>query len=138
MTTSKCHICGKEAVDRCFTCGNLFCPEHGNTNCSRCQSGIVEGDNRQDRVSAAPRAEGMRPAWWRPQVAEDFEPPACYVCKGLARLTCFNCQRLYCAEHAGRNGLCRNCASSSWLGLIIFFGVIAALGLLIVLGYWTR
>ena len=71
-----------------------------------------------------------RLAWWRPQPAEDFEPPACHVCTGLTRLICRNCERYFCKEHAGSHGLCAECAWSARLGtliLVILFGGIAAL-----------
>src|SRR5262245_40395914 len=128
-----CYICKSEAVGRCYTCGNLFCAEHGERDCQRCAAGIVPGDYRADRVAARPLARA-RPAWWRPQAAEDFEPPACYACKGLARAHCRNCQCLYCPDHAGPSGLCAACDRSSKLGLAVLLGVIALMGLLMLLG----
>src|SRR5438105_4680812 len=105
-----CHICGKEAVDRCYTCGNLFCIEHGYINCTRCETGIAPGDTRPDRISASRlREEPGRHAWWRPQRAEDYDPPSCYRCEGLSRTVCRNCERHYCPEHAGPSGLCQKC-----------------------------
>src|SRR5262245_21897072 len=137
LVQQECHICGKEAVGRCFTCGNLFCHDHGETNCLRCETGIVEGDYRADRVTVAPRPADRRASWWRPQVADDFEPPACYICHGLTRLVCRNGQSLYCPEHAGASGLCIRCDRSSRLGLYIFLGMLLLLALLAALGFWT-
>lgn len=125
-----CHFCNREAVDRCFSCGELFCEEHGRVDCRRCETAIAPGDCRQDRVSARPLSPSARPGWWRPQPAEDFDPPACYECKGLARVVCRNCGSYYCWEHAGKNGLCAECARSSRIGtliLLIIFGLIAGM-----------
>src|SRR5262245_13092239 len=132
----KCYICKTEATSRCYTCGNLFCAEHGDErDCQRCATGIVQGDYRADRVTALPRAAARRPAWWRPQLAEEFEPPACCVCKGLARLTCRNCHSLYCPDHAGPSGLCAACDRSSKIGLAVLLCTIGLLGLLALFGW---
>ena len=131
-----CHICGTEAMGRCYSCGSLFCEAHGDDiNCQQCATGIIEGDFRADRITTSPRAATARPGWWRPQPAEDFEPPACYICKALARRICRNCRELYCNEHAGAAELCETCARSSLLGLFILGGVLLILSVLIVLGY---
>lgn len=136
MSASKpvlCHFCQQEAVGRCYTCGQLFCAEHGSRNCTFCETAIAPGDRRADRISAVPlEKKGHRGAWWRPLPAEDFEPPACYECKGLARRTCRHCGRLYCGEHAGQQGLCAACERSSWVGLYI----LAGLALLILILVW--
>src|ERR1700677_1220538 len=103
-----CHICGDEAIDRCYTCGQLFCADHGKVDCVRCASAIAAGDTRADRVSASRlRDDAARgKAWWRTREAEDFEPPSCHVCHGLARRVCTNCRQHYCGEHAGAADLC--------------------------------
>ena len=127
----KCHLCDQEAVDRCYQCGQLFCPEHGGVNCSACSSGIAEGDPRQDRVSARRLANAGRGyAWWRPVTAEEFVPPACYQCGGLTRSRCVGCGRRYCANHAGTGGRCAECHASSTTGMLIGLGVIGGLGLI--------
>jgi hypothetical protein len=113
-----CYICGQEAVERCYTCGKLFCAQHGQVNCTRCETAIAPGNAREDRVSRSRLAPARSPAWWRPQQAEDFDPPACHACQGLARQRCSNCDRMYCAEHAGPNRLCSECGRSSLLGLV--------------------
>jgi hypothetical protein len=104
-----CQFCKRDAVDRCYNCGVLFCAEHGDGNCRQCATGIVAGDSRADRVSAELMAPPARPAWWRPQPAEDYEPPACITCGGLARFQCPQCGDRCCREHAGREGLCPRC-----------------------------
>jgi hypothetical protein len=129
-----CHICGQEAVARCYTCGQLFCEKHGDRDCERCSTAFAPGDRRADHISASRLGNGGRPAWWRPQEAEDFEPPACYDCGGLARLICRNCNSLYCREHAGSRGLCAACDRSSWMGLYILLGMLAFLAILVLLG----
>lgn len=125
----KCHLCGDPAVDRCYTCGQLFCDRHGRTDCSACTNGIAAGDPRPDRITAEP---GLAPrsthAWWRPREAEEYQPPACYVCKGLTRSTCHTCGRQFCKEHAGNERLCRSCYRSS----SIFLSAFAVLMLLVV------
>lgn len=123
-----CHICGAEAVDRCYSCGDLFCPEHGKTkhgktDCVRCSTGIRAGDRRADRISAAVLVKNARPGWWRPQEAEEYDPPACYACGGLARRRCYNCHDLFCAEHAGKRGLCLACEKSARTGTLLLVGV---------------
>ena len=130
-----CHICHKEAVDRCYTCGELFCAEHGDINCRRCETGIVAGDSRTDRVSAVLlTTKSSRPGWWRPQPAEDYDPPACYECQGLARYVCADCRARYCREHAGKNGLCEQCQRSTRGGTIMLVVLFIILGSLTVLG----
>jgi len=130
----KCHVCGEPAVDRCYTCGRLFCERHGEKNCSVCVHGIAAGDPRPDRFTAAPNhLSAPNKSWWHPQEAEDYQPPACYVCQGLARRTCQNCQRLFCADHAGNDHLCRQCYRSTSIGLIAF-GVLMLL--VVALALW--
>ncbi|MFO0965697.1 MAG: hypothetical protein U0793_08950 [Gemmataceae bacterium] len=126
-----CHICGGEAVGRCYTCGELFCVRHGSEDCLRCETAIAPGDRRGDRVSVKPMPAKQRYGWWRPIPAEDFEPPACHVCHGLARQTCRNCHELYCAEHAGYPGLCQDCSRSARLGMWVLLFSIAALVLMV-------
>lgn len=128
-----CHICGQDAVERCYTCGKLFCASHGQVNCCRCETGIAPGDRRADHISAVRLRETPDRPWWRPQQAEDYEPPACQVCRGLARNTCRNCEQVYCAEHAGPNGLCRECGRSSLLSLFVLIGCLAVM---ILMGMW--
>lgn len=130
-----CHLCQQEAVGRCYTCGQLFCAQHGSRNCLTCETAIAPGDRRADRISAAPlERQGRRGAWWRPLPAEDFEPPACYQCHGLARHTCRHCRQLYCPEHAGQHGLCAGCDRSSWVGLYVLAGLVLFVVLVIWLG----
>jgi hypothetical protein len=62
-------------------------------------------------------------AWWRPQRAEAYAPPACYSCQGIARHSCLNCGQLYCPEHAGLAGVCAECGKSSRLGIVILAAV---------------
>jgi hypothetical protein len=83
-------------------------------------------------------SRGRRPGWWRPQAAEDYEPPACHYCKGIARMVCRNCQHLYCPEHAGSHDLCKSCDRSSYLGLIVLGFIVVFMVLLIGVGYLAR
>ena len=132
-----CHICGQEAIDRCYTCGQLFCGEHGRVNCIRCETGIAPADNRADRISAGRLRDEKtgRVAWWRAQEAEDFEPPSCHICQGLARRVCRNCQQHYCAEHAGPSYLCQTCGRSSLLGIWCLLGGLAIMGGIVLSGF---
>ena len=126
-----CHICGQEAVDRCFTCGKLFCAAHGEVNCNRCATGIAAGDNRADRISTTRLRDetgGVRTPWWRAQPAEEYDPPSCHVCHGLARRVCKNCELHYCAEHAGPAYLCQPCGRSSLLGIWCLVGGLGIMG----------
>jgi hypothetical protein len=132
-----CHVCQEEAVGRCYTCGELFCARHGDVNCFRCTTAFVEGDPRPDRVSAEPLAKGSRPGWWRPQQAEDYEPPACYECKGLARRVCRHCGSVYCPDHAGSGGLCAACSRSSYFGLVALVAIIVLMGGLMLVGWFV-
>lgn len=131
-----CFLCGDEAVDRCFTCGQLFCPRHGQKNCVRCQSGIAEGDPRGDRVTANPPQAPSPPGWWRPQPAEDYTPTACWICKGLTRAICVECRRPYCAEHAGKKFRCQECQPSSDIPTLVV-GLFLVVAVLWFLGYWA-
>lgn len=126
-----CHICGDEAVGRCFACGNLFCHRHGTEDCERCETAIAPGDRRGDRISQRPLPPRARFGWWRPIPAEDFEPPGCYLCQGLTRQTCRNCQQRFCPEHAGYPGMCQPCSRSARLGLYVLFAALAVIGGLI-------
>jgi hypothetical protein len=131
-----CYICQAEAVTRCYQCGALVCAEHGqNEICVHCSSGIAEGDPRADRISVKPLGKQKENAWWRPQQAEDYQPPACYACKALARAVCRNCQAIYCHEHRGPNGLCKDCGRSANLGAYVFVGV-ASVMLVLFLCHW--
>lgn len=114
-----CHLCSNEAIDRCFTCGRLVCADHGAKNCAACQGSFQPGDPSFERVSVAPPRTGQDAAWWRPQKAEEYVPPACYVCRGLTRAVCAHCGRYYCAEHAGRNFSCKECNTASNVSLYV-------------------
>ena len=133
-----CHICNQEAVGRCYTCGALFCQAHGQVNCARCETSIVAGDPRPDHVSAQPFGSGGRPGWWRPQVAEDYDPPACHMCGALARRVCRHCGSLYCSQHAGAGELCAGCTRSSHVGMLAFLGVVLLMGTLMLVGLFTK
>ncbi len=133
-----CHICHQEAVGRCYTCGGLFCEEHGRVDCTRCATAIAAGDPRPDRISAVPMKSAYRPGWWRPQPAEDFEPPACYECQGLARRVCRNCGCYYCPDHAGPANLCAGCSRSSWLGIYLLLGTAILIGALLLFGFLSK
>jgi hypothetical protein len=111
-----------------------MCAQHGKENCTRCESGIAAGDPRSDRISATPISRAARPGWWRPQQAEDYVPPACYACQGLARAVCPNCRSLYCPEHAGSGDLCQACGRSAWLGPAILVIVFAGIALVLLWG----
>jgi hypothetical protein len=95
----------------------------------------MAGDNRADRVSPARQARKSRPAWWRPQVAEDYEPSACQDCRGLAPYVCPNCGGRYCREHAGKNGLCAQCQQALRGGNVFLVIMILILGGLTLFGY---
>ena len=87
-------------------------------------------------ISAEPLGQGSRPGWWRPQIAEDYDPPACYECKGLARRSCKHCGSLYCNEHAGSAGLCAACHRSSWVGMLFLAGLLLCVVGLLIAGWW--
>ena len=135
-----CHICNHEAVGRCYTCGLLFCEAHGSVNCVRCETGIAPGDSRDDRVSRVRLAETARPGWWRPQEAEDYQPTACYECQGLAPYVCLDCGDRYCAEHAGKNGLCAACQrrlrGGNVILVLVILGLVALTALGLVQAHW--
>jgi hypothetical protein len=121
-----CYACENEAVGRCYNCGELFCDRHGKLNCDRCEAAIVAGDPRPDRISTQPLSRLNGQAWWRPQPAEDYQPPACYECGGLTRSACRNCGSLYCPEHGGKE-LCAACRSSSNMGMLALLGIVLLL-----------
>jgi hypothetical protein len=133
-----CHICQAEAVTRCFNCGELVCADHGkNDTCPNCNAGFAAGDPRATHISNEPMAKPeSQHAWWRPQEAEEYQPPACYKCKGLSRATCRNCRDKYCQEHAGPNGLCQDCGRSANLGLYVIAAVAVLLLLSWLLTWW--
>jgi hypothetical protein len=133
-----CHVCGQEAVGRCYNCGALFCAQHGDTNCFRCDTSFMAGDPRPDRISAAPRQTAPHAGWWRPQPAEAYTPPACYECQGIARRVCANCQQRYCPEHAGKNGVCAECHQSSYVGIAILGAIAVVFGIVLLIGWWQR
>jgi hypothetical protein len=135
-----CYICQAEAVTRCYTCGELVCAQHGkNDSCQHCNSGIAAGDPRHSHITDGPLGKPeQQPAWWRPQEAEEFQPPACYECKGLTRAVCRNCHSNYCKEHAGPNGLCQACGRSANLGLYVVLGMIALLLLMFACNWLFR
>jgi hypothetical protein len=66
---------------------------------------------------------------------DDDGPPSCYVCDGLARHLCENCQNLYCPEHGGRRGWCEECTRTSRAGLLLSFAVFGFIGAVLVLMY---
>ncbi len=130
----QCHLCPQEAVGRCFTCGALFCADHGREDCDRCAAAVAAGAPRPRRRNA--QHSGSRATWWRPQVAENYSPPACYECQGLTRKSCRHCGNWYCADHAGPQELCASCGRSSNLGLFALAAIALALAGLIVAGFW--
>jgi hypothetical protein len=133
---SSCHICNAEAVSRCYNCGALVCAEHGKGDtCPGCSTGFAVGDPRADRISVEPMPQQEKHGWWRPQEAEEYVPPACYQCKGLARAVCRNCRANYCADHAGRNGLCRECGRSANFGIYVFAGMIGLIVLMLLFNW---
>ncbi len=126
-----CHICKAEAVTRCFNCGELVCAEHAKGDvCPLCSTGIVGGDPRA--ISAIPLPAPTEKGWWRPRQADEFKPTECYECKGLARGVCRNCQGNYCQEHAGVNGLCKQCERSANLGIFVVAGIFGLMLLLMI------
>lgn len=133
-----CHLCQSEAVSRCYNCGELVCAEHGkNDTCPGCSTGIASGDPRTTHIANAPLPKpAAQHAWWRPQEAEEYQPPACYECKGLARGICRNCRATYCHEHRGVNGLCRACARSANLGLYLFASMAGLMLLMCLFSWW--
>jgi hypothetical protein len=132
-----CHLCEVEAVTRCHNCGALLCAEHGgkDDDCRRCTTAIAAGDPGGNRISATPLGQLKTPGWWRPQQAEEYQPPACYACQGLTRAVCRNCQNRYCYEHKGPSGLCGECGRSARLGMVIFVGIFSIM-LLFCLYHW--
>jgi hypothetical protein len=132
LTAAPCYLCEREAVSRCYTCGQLICDRHGKENCVPCDSALVAGDPRGVQYNGTgPRFPYSRPGWWRPQQAEDYEPPACYACNAIARRTCRNCGDRYCPDHAGPSGLCQACGRSSWLGVFFFVFALAMMALIL-------
>ena len=87
------------------------------------------------RASTAGPTSSVARSWWRPLVAEEYQPPACYECKGLARGVCRNCHSKYCAEHAGGTGLCKACNRSANMGLYVFAVVFGLMLLLFVINW---
>jgi hypothetical protein len=132
---NRCYICDAEAVSRCYTCGQLICAQHGDDDCHRCNTGVAAGDPRSTHISThALRPNDANRGWWRPQLAEEYEPPACYECKGLARAVCRNCESHYCRDHAGPGALCLQCARSARMGLVIFVIALGMMFALVLLG----
>ncbi len=108
-------------------------------NCHRCDTAVIPGNPRSRQISVQPlRSKAANHGWWRPQQAEEFEPPACYECKGLARAVCRNCRNHYCREHAGTGALCQACGRSARLGLIVFALALAIAAGVLLLGAFTR
>jgi len=140
MAANRCYLCDAEAVSRCYTCGQLICERHGRENCHRCNTGVAAGEPLSLHVSDAPLRGGtMKHGWWRPQEAEEYEPPACYACQGLARALCRNCGSRYCRDHAGPGQLCADCGRSARMGLIVFGIALGAMLVLIAIGgYFVR
>lgn len=126
-----CYLCHTEAVQRCFTCGRLICEDHGKSSCLRCETGIAAGDRRTDRVSAELFETSSKLAWWRPQEAEDYEPPACHECQALARFVCRECGLRYCAEHAAGSSLCKLCFRVARQGNWLLAGVFSFMALIL-------
>src|ERR1051325_9129782 len=133
-----CYICQDEAVTRCYTCGRLVCARHGKENCVRCDTAVMPGDPPTRHVTAVPlAAQGNPNPWWRPQEAEDFAPPACYQCGGLARAICQHCGEYFCRDHAGTGRLCAACGRSARIGLIVFLIAFGGMLALILVGGWV-
>lgn len=133
----QCHRCQAEAVSRCYHCGALLCEEHGGKedNCKRCTTAIAAGDPGGNRVSATPLGAQAKQGWWRPQQSQEYQPPACYACKGLTRAVCRNCENPYCRDHQGPSGLCADCGRSARFGMYVFVGTFVFI-LLFCLYHW--
>jgi hypothetical protein len=135
---NQCYICEAEAVARCYTCGQLICDKHGGENCTRCDTSVMAGDPPGWHIRAARMQPSDVRHWWRPQQAEEFQPPACYNCGALARRVCRNCSSRYCGQHAGTGDLCGACASSARLGLWVFVIAIGMMLAIVIAGMLGR
>src|SRR5262249_3722698 len=93
-----CHVCHRDAVGQCKTCGKFYCAEHGDVYCVVCAAAVQEpGRGRR------PGAEVFEHV--RPEPAEEAPAPAgprCYQCGGPAEAACGRCGRFYCLVHGGR------------------------------------
>jgi len=94
-----CHICQREAVGQCKSCGKFYCPEHGDVWCATCAHGVSKAPLSQEQGTSG---------------------PGCYICRGPAAGACPKCGKFYCSEHGGRwrlwegsgKGFCQNCYES--------------------------
>jgi hypothetical protein len=133
----QCHECDHEAVGKCRSCGRAYCGGHGADLCRSCAVAIV---------AAEPAGRGLPRMVFlqcenRPRMPtiylddDDPGPPSCYVCDGLARTVCENCQQLYCSEHAGRTGWCLECTRATRVALYVSLGIFGLIGGLVLVMY---
>ncbi len=132
----QCHECDHEAVGKCRSCGRAYCGGHGADLCRSCAVAIVAG---QPAGSGSPRMIFLqcenRPRIPTIYLDDDPGPPSCYVCDGLARRICENCQLLYCSEHAGRAGWCLDCTRASRMALYVSLAIFGSIGGLLLVMY---
>ena len=131
-----CHLCQREAVDRCYTCGELFCEEHGNVNCVRCTTGIIAGDNRADRITSNFAREAFTAGVVAAARSRGLHAARLPRVPGASPLCVRQLWPAYCREHAGKDGLCLSCqralrGSNVFLALLVLGMVgLVVLGLL--------
>jgi len=131
-----CHECAEEAAGKCKSCGLAFCSGHGANLCRNCAVGIMSlgptrGRAGQEQLFLQCENRRRMPTIY----LDDDGPPSCYVCEGLARHICENCQNLYCPEHGGQRGWCAGCTESSRVGLFLSLGVFGFISVVLLLMY---
>lgn len=144
-----CDICQQPATEQCPVCWTPLCADHGGPVCCHCAAAARNSTGgpsaptstaiyTTERNSRRVWARSYLPCTMRPGMPtiylEDPGPPSCHECQGLARQLCRHCQQLFCPEHAGGPELCRQCARSSLIGLVILATITLSMTTLVFLG----
>ena len=123
-----CHVCEKQAVGQCKSCGKFYCGQHGDVYCTPCSTSIkppgvaIErqvgfGVSGEPKLAAPPQTTG----------------PRCYACQSSADRACSKCGVFFCPQHGGLYAsrqswsvpLCKPCAATE-RGWLIFIWILAA------------
>jgi hypothetical protein len=135
-----CHVCEKQAIGQCKSCGKFYCSSHGDVYCVKCAGAVKPSGGRLDR-----ELDFRLPEYGGPertgQPVKTYTGPTCHCCPSPATGACPDCGKFYCTAHGGNwtfwgpASLCDDCSSArAGRGLLgcLFGGVVLFISLMAV------